>query len=107
MGSIWQRKKKKKKKKKRKRSFVRQKQCIQGDSINRRHSVKLINKPLSNFDLTDWVKKLKIKHFRGIYSRDNLPQKMKKDEVGNIYLDSEIGRGTHWVAYRNRDKYAE
>ena len=75
---------------KRKRSVVRQKQSIQGDSINRRHSVKFINKPLSNFELIDWVKKLKIKHFRGIYSRDNLPQKMKKDEVGIINLDSQI-----------------
>ena len=96
-----------KKKQKRKRSIVRQKQSIQGDSINRRHSVKFINKPLSNFELIDWVKKLKIKHFRGIYSRDNLPQKMKKDEVGIINLDSQIGPGTHWVAYRNGDKYAE
>ena len=69
--------------------------------------MKLINKPLSNFQLIDWVKKLKIKHFRGIYSRDNLPQKMKKDEVGIINLDSQIGAGTHWVAYRNGDKYVE
>ena len=104
MRSIWQRKKKNQK---RKRSVVRQKEFIQGDSINRRHSVKFINKPLSNFDLIDWVKKLKIKHFRRIYSRDNLPQKMKKDEVGIINLDSQIGPGTHWVAYRDGDKYAE
>ena len=98
---------KEKKNHKRKRSVVRQKQSIQGDSINRRHSVKFINKPLSNFELIDWVKKLKIKHFRDIYSRDNLPQKMKKDEVGIINLDSQIGAGTHWVAYRNGDKYVE
>ena len=95
------------KKQKRKRSVVRRKQSIQGDSINRRHSVKFINKPLSNFDIIVWVKKIKIKHFRGIYSGDNLPQKMKKDEVGIINLDSQIGPGTHWVAYRNGDKYAE
>ena len=69
--------------------------------------MKFINKPLSNFELIDWVKKLKIKHFRGINSRDNLPQKMKKDEVGIINLDSQIGPGTHWVAYRNGDKYVE
>ena len=98
---------KEKKNQKRNRSVIRQKQSIQGDSINRRHSVKFINKPLSNFELIDWVKKLKIKHFRGIYSRDNLPQKMKKDEVGIINLDSQIGPGTHWVAYRNGDKYVE
>ena len=81
MGPIWQRKKKDQKGK---RSAVRQKQSIQGDSINRRHSVKFINKPLSNFELLDWVKKLKIKHFRGIYSRDNLPQKMKKMKLVSL-----------------------
>ena len=97
----------KEKKQKRKRSVVRKKQSIQGDFLNRRHSVKFINKSLSNLNLIDWVKKLKIKHFRGIYRRDNLPQKMKKDEVGIINLDSQIGPGTHWVAYRYGNKYAE
>ena len=54
-----------------------------------------------------WVKKLGIKHFRGIKSRDNLPKLIKKDECGIINLDTHIGPGTHWVAYRNGDKYAE
>ena len=27
-------------------------------------------RPLSNFDLMDWVKKLNIKHLRGVFSRD-------------------------------------
>ena len=109
MGPIWPRKKSVKKDQKKKGPVVRQKQSIQGDSINRRHSVKFINKPLSNIDFIDWVQKLKIKHFRGIYSRDNLPLKMKKkkDEVGVINLDSQIGPGTYWVAYRNGDKNAE
>ena len=59
-------------------------------------------KPLSNFDLMDWVKKLKIKHFRGVYSRDGLPRKIKK-ECGIINLDDIQGDGTHWVCYRNLD----
>ena len=50
--------------------------------------MKFINKPLSKFELIDWVKKLKIKHLRGIYSRDNLPKSTKKDEIGIINLDS-------------------
>ena len=33
----------------------------------------------------DWVKKLGIKHFRGIYSRDGLPKKIRK-ECGIINL---------------------
>ena len=49
----------------------------------------------------EWVKKLGIKHFRGIYSRDKLPNKIKK-ECGIINLDMS-GPGTHWVCYRNID----
>ena len=66
-----------------------------------------MNKPLSNFDLLNWVEKLGIKHFRGVYSRDALPQKILKDEVGIVNLDSQIGPGTHWVAYRNGKNGAE
>ena len=63
-------------------------------------------KPLSNFDLMEWVKKLNLKHFRGIFSRDNLPQKIKK-EIGIINLDDMQGPGTHWVCYRNVDSVVE
>ena len=67
-----------------------------------------VNKPLSNYDLLNWVEKLGIKHFRGVYSRDSLPTKILKNEVGIINLDSQIGPGTHWVCYRNIDnKYCE
>ena len=48
----------------------------------------------------EWIKKLGIKHFRGIYSRDGLPHKIKK-ECGIINLDDIQGPGTHWVCYRN------
>ena len=54
----------------------------------------------------DWVKKLGIKHFRGIYSRDGLPHKIKK-ECGIINLDDMTGPGTHWVCYRNIDNLVE
>jgi len=54
----------------------------------------------------NWVKQLGIKRFRGVYSRDNLPEHMEK-ECGIINLDSEIGPGTHWVAYRNIDSECE
>ncbi|CAH3040296.1 unnamed protein product [Porites lobata] len=57
-------------------------------------------KPLSNFDLMEWIKRLGIKNFRGIYSRDGLPHKIKK-ECGIINLDDITGPGTHWVCYRN------
>ena len=56
-------------------------------------------KPLSNFDLMDWLAKLGIKHLRGIYSRDGLPHKIRK-ECGIINLYDMEGAGTHWVCYK-------
>ena len=96
-------KKKAKKKAQRQRSVAWKKQPIQLNSHNRRH---FVIKPLSNFDLMEWVKKLGLRHFRGIYSRDNLPQKIKK-ECGIINLDDMKGPGTHWVCYRNLDSVVE
>ena len=68
-------------------------------------NIKFIDKPLSNFDLIDWVRQLDIKHFRGIFSRDRLPDKINHKEVGIINLDTHIGPGTHWVCYRNIDNH--
>ena len=79
------------------------KQPIQLNSHTRRH---FVIKALSNFDLMDWVKKLGIKHFRGIYSRDGLPKKIRK-ECGIINLHDMTGPGTHWVCYRNIDNVVE
>ena len=59
---------------------------------------------MSNIDLLHWVKLLGIKYFRGINSRDNLPEKMHRLETGIINLDDLIGRGTDWCRYRNVDK---
>ena len=92
-----------KKKFQRQRSSSRKKQPIQLNSINRGN---FVIKPLSNFDLMEWVKKLGIKHFRGIFSRDGLPNRIKK-ECGIINLDDITGPGTHWVCYRNIDNVVE
>ena len=54
----------------------------------------------------EWIKRLGIKHFRGIYSRDRLPKKIRK-ECGIINLDDMTGPGTHWVCYRNIDSVVE
>ena len=61
---------------------------------------------MSNFDLFDWIKNLKIKYFRDIFSRDVLPKKIGK-ECGIINLDDNQGPGTHWVCYRNLDSFVE
>ena len=85
------------------RSTIRKKQPIQLNSNTRYH---FAIKALSNFNLMDWVKKLGIKHFRGIYSRDGLPKKIGK-ECRIINLDDMTGPGTHWVCYRNIDNVVE
>ena len=93
-----------KKKKKGKGTAARKKQPIQFNPNSRNNTVRFINKPLSNIDLLQWVKQLGIKYFRGIYSRDNLPDKIHKLETGIINLDDSMGGGSHWICYRNMDK---
>ena len=48
---------------------------------------------------------MKIKHFRGIFSRDNLPKKIRGIETEIINLDDSKGSGTHWVCYRKVDRH--
>ena len=74
----------KKKQKKGKGTAARQKQSLQFNPNSR-------NKALSNIDLLQWVTQLGIKYFRGIYSRDNLPNKIHKLETGIINLDDQQG----------------
>ena len=99
-----QKKKLQKKRKPEERSPTRQKQSLQQYTNPRNH---FVNKPLSNFYLLDWVKQLGIKHFRGVFSRDDLPKQIKNKETGIVNLDNHIGQGTHWVAYRNVDRFCE
>ena len=62
----------------------------------------LSNKPLSNIELLEAARKLKIPNFRGVSLRDILPKKPKKKECGILNLDDTTGSGTHWVAwYKN------
>ena len=64
------------------------------------------NKPLTNLEILDAVKKLEIPRFRGVFLRDNLPVEPKRMECGILNLDDTAGNGTHWVAwYRDKVKY--
>ena len=60
-----------------------------------------VDYPISNYDILEWVKYLKIKNFKDVFSRDNLKGTIKKPECGIINLDDKIGFGTHWVCYYN------
>ena len=61
----------------------------------------LPNKPLTNFELMDAVKELKIPHFRGVFMRNDLPTRARNRECGILNLDDTYGRGTHWVCWYN------
>jgi hypothetical protein len=50
-------------------------------------------------DIYKAVKVLKIKNFRGVFMRDDLPDSPKKNECGVINLDSINSGGTHWISY--------
>ena len=56
---------------------------------------KFVNKPLSNFDLLQWVDFLKIPNFKGIFARDEVMP--RKHSPCIINLDSLENAGTHWV----------
>ena len=59
------------------------------------------NKALSNHELIGYIKQLKIKHFRGVFMRDNLPKKKRTKECGIVNLADSLSDGTHWVCYFN------
>ena len=62
----------------------------------------LPNKPISNLELLEAARKLRIPHFRGVNLRDTLPKRPKRKEFGILNLDDTTGSGTHWVAwYKN------
>ena len=62
-------------------------------------SVTLPNKPLSNLEIIDAVKRLSVNGFRGVFLRDTLPKKAKLNECGILNLDSSSGDGTHWIMW--------
>ena len=97
-------KKSQQKKEKVKGFTIRTKQPIQSNSAHRSH---FINKPLSNHDLIDWVKQPGIKYFKGVFSKDKLPTQINEKECGIVNLDNYIRPGTHWVAYRNINRFCE
>ena len=67
-------------------------------------NVILPNKPLSNFDLEDAARKLKIPYFRGVFFLDTLPRKPNKKECGIVNFDKSDGSGTHWVDWYKNGK---
>ena len=51
--------------------------------------------PLTNFEIQKYYENES--RFNGVYSRDNLPNKIK-DGANVINLDKDADTGTHWIA---------
>ena len=66
--------------------------------------VVLPNHPLTNIELVDAAKKLKIPNFKGVFLRDTLPERPRKTECGIINLDDSSGSGSHWVVFSKKGK---
>ena len=62
------------------------------------------NRGLSNFDILEIAKHLKIPHFRGVFTRDALPEKPFENESGIVNLCTADEPGSHWVAYFKNGK---
>ena len=48
------------------------------------------NKPLTNLEIMNAVKKLEIPRFRGVFLRDNLPVEPERMECGVLNLDDTV-----------------
>ena len=59
--------------------------------------ITLPNEPLTNFQLMEAVNKIKIPNFRGVFLRNQLPKRPKRNECGILNLDDD--QGTHWVCW--------
>ena len=61
---------------------------------------------LNNFEIDEFAKKLEIKHWRGVFMRDELKGKPLKHEVFIMNTDISKNKGTHWVAiFIDNEKY--
>ena len=67
--------------------------------------ISIPDKPLTNFELLDYAKQLKISKFRGVYMRDTLPKRPAVIESAIINLSTNDQKGTHWTCfYKNHDR---
>lgn len=57
----------------------------------------LPKRPLNEIDLRSFGKHLP--HFRGVFMRDNLPKKPRRNECGILNLQTTKEDGSHWVTY--------
>lgn len=68
------------------------------------YGLQIPNKPLTNFELMNYVKELDIQNFRGVFMRDTLPSVPHRIESGIVNLNTSKQAGSHWVCYHKVDE---
>ena len=63
------------------------------------YGLEIPDKPLTNFELLDYVKRLQIPNFKGPFMRDELPKTPEKQECGVVNFNTSKEPGSHWVGY--------
>ena len=54
---------------------------------------------LTNLEIENYVAKLQIPYFRGVFMRDTLPAKAKRVECAIVNLNTSKEIGSHWVCF--------
>ena len=57
------------------------------------------DKALSNINLLEYIKLLKVPKVRGVFMRDELPKRINPVQCGIVNLSPHEQLGTHWVCY--------
>ena len=68
------------------------------------YGIEIPDKPLTNFELFDYVRQLSIPNFRGVFMRDDLPNLPHSTECGIVNFNTLNEPGSHWVCYYKHSK---
>lgn len=60
--------------------------------------------PLTNIKIEQYARRFGIPHFRGVFMRNRLPNRIHRKERAVVNLDNDNGPGTHWVAYKKNGR---
>ena len=63
------------------------------------YGLQIPDKPLTNFELLNYVQELDIPNFRGVFMRDTLPHTPHRIENGIVNFNTSHETGSHWVCY--------
>ena len=59
---------------------------------------------ITNVQLNELARRMRVPYFRGVFMRNTLPTSgVRRNESGIVNLDDATGPGTHWVAYTKRN----